>query len=120
MAIPIDSDQGLDSSVSGHFGHCKAFLISTVEDGKVVDFKTFVNLGHSTCAEPVVNLANQGVSTLIARGMGGRPFMVTQQVGMNVVRSEGNTAGEVLDNYLAGKFIPFGSDALCGGGGAHH
>lgn len=119
IAIPVDSDQGLDSPTSAHFGHCQAFLLSTIEDGKIVEVRTIQNLGHSSCAEPVLNLAQNGVKILIAQGMGRRPYMVTQQVGMSVVKGEGVTAREVLDNFLKGTTQSFGDDALCGGGSEH-
>lgn len=119
IAIPVDSDQGLDSPASAHFGHCQAFVLSTIEDGKVVEVKTIPNLGHSSCAEPVMNLAQNGVNILIARGMGARPYMVTQQIGMSVVQGEGVTAREVIDNFLKGTIQSFRQESLCGGGLAH-
>ena len=35
VAVPSDTDQGLESTRSGHFGHSPYFTIATVEDGKV-------------------------------------------------------------------------------------
>ncbi|MDF1537619.1 MAG: NifB/NifX family molybdenum-iron cluster-binding protein [Candidatus Thorarchaeota archaeon] len=119
VAIPVDGNQGLDAPVSAHFGHCKAFLVSTIEDGQITKTETLVNPPHSACAEPVINLANNGVQILIAQGMGGRPYMVTQQVGMAVIRGEGSTAREVIENYLKNNLSEFGQDALCGGGLDH-
>ena len=122
VAVPVDNDQGLDSKISEHFGHCKAFVVSTIEDGKVTNTETMHNPPHQSCAEPVMNLAKSGVNILLSQGIGRRPFMVTQQVGMSVIRGEGITAGEVIDNYLKGSLSEFGQDALCGGGsdGHHH
>ena len=116
IAVPAISEQGLDSPISAHFGHSPMFVISTVEDGKVVEVETLRNAGHSSCAEPVMALADRGVKTLIVLGMGGRPYMVTQQVGMSVIKAEGGTVGEVLKNYLEGISSDMGTDALCGGG----
>ncbi|MFW9850324.1 MAG: NifB/NifX family molybdenum-iron cluster-binding protein [Candidatus Thorarchaeota archaeon] len=120
VAIPIDGTQGLDSLISAHFGHCKAFVVSTIEDGKITNTETLLNPPHSSCAEPVINLANKGVQILIAQGMGGRPYMVTQQVGMQVVKGHGATARDVINNFLNGTASEFGQDALCGGSGHHH
>jgi predicted Fe-Mo cluster-binding NifX family protein len=120
VAIPVEGNQGLDSPISAHFGHCKAFVVSTIEDGKVTNTETLVNPPHSSCAEPVINLANNGVRILIAQGMGGRPYMVTQQVGMTVIKGQGTTAREVIDSFLNGNTSEFGQDALCSGGGSGH
>ncbi len=120
IAVPAISEQGLDSPISGHFGKSPMFVVSTIEDGKIVEVETVMNAGHSSCAEPVMALANRGVKILIASGMGRRPFMVTQQVGIAVVKAEGVTVGEVLTNYLKGSSSDMGTDSLCGGGSDHH
>lgn len=120
IAVPAISEQGLDSPISGHFGHSPMFVVSTIEDGKIVEVETVLNSGHSSCAEPVMALADRGVKILIASGMGRRPFMVTQQVGISVVKAEGVTVREVLQNYLDGSSSDMGTDSLCGGGSGHH
>ncbi|MHA2020140.1 MAG: NifB/NifX family molybdenum-iron cluster-binding protein [Candidatus Thorarchaeota archaeon] len=120
IAVPAISEQGLDSPISGHFGKSPMFVVSTIEDGKIVEVETVMNAGHSSCAEPVMALADRGVKILIALGMGQRPYMVTQQVGIAVVRAEGATVREVLQNYLEGSSSDMGTDSLCGGGSGHH
>jgi predicted Fe-Mo cluster-binding NifX family protein len=119
IAVPAISEQGLDSPISGHFGHSPMFVVSTVVDGEITKVETVTNSGHSSCAEPVMALAERGVKILIASGMGRRPYMITQQVGMTVVKAEGVTVGEVLGNYLEGNSSDMGSDSLCGGGSNH-
>ena len=120
VAVPVDGVQGLDSPLSGHFGHCQAFVVSTIEDGKVVDVKTLENHGHTSCAAPVMLLVENGVKVLITTGIGRRPYMVTQQVGMSVVKGEGKTAGDAVGNYIKGTSTEFGQESLCGGGPARH
>ncbi len=120
IAIPVDIDRGLDSPTSAHFGHCQAFVLSTIQDGKIVEVKVLPNEGHSSCAEPVMSLAQNGVKILIAQGMGRRPYMVTQQIGMTVVKGEGQTAREVIDNFMKGVTDSFNQESLCGGGSGHH
>jgi predicted Fe-Mo cluster-binding NifX family protein len=120
IAVPAISEQGLDSPISGHFGKSPMFVVSTIEDGKIVEVETVMNAGHSSCAEPVMALADRGVKILLAFGMGRRPYMVTQQVGIAVVKAEGATVREVLQNYLEGSSSDMGTDSLCGGGSDHH
>ncbi|MFX0107038.1 MAG: NifB/NifX family molybdenum-iron cluster-binding protein [Candidatus Hodarchaeota archaeon] len=120
IAIPADAEQGLESPISGHFGHCPIFIVSTVENGEIVNVETLRNLPHGSCAEPVKLLADNGVKVLITGGMGMRPYMVTQQLGISVVLAQGATVGEALENYLKGSLTIIGSDSLCGGGGKHH
>ncbi|MFX1605297.1 MAG: NifB/NifX family molybdenum-iron cluster-binding protein [Promethearchaeota archaeon] len=117
IAVTADMENGLDSPVSGHFGHCKAFIVSTVEDGEITKVETVPNLGHASCAEPVNRLASLGVDVLITMGMGMRPFMAAQQVGLTVVRSDNSTVGDAIRTYLEGVGELMDRNRLCGGGG---
>jgi predicted Fe-Mo cluster-binding NifX family protein len=119
VAVTANVDAGLDSPVSGHFGHCKAFIVSTVKDGEIVEVESIPNLGHTSCDEPVRRLIDQGVNVLITMGMGMRPFMAAQQMGLAVVRGVGGTAGEAIRSYIEGSHQMMNRDGLCGGGGAH-
>lgn len=120
IAVTADMDNGLESPVSGHFGHCKTFIVSTVEDGEIVNVEAIPNPGHSSCAEPVNRLVSLGVDVLITMGMGMRPFMAAQQVGLTVVRSGETTVGTAVQTYLDGMGEMMGPEGLCGGGGRHH
>jgi predicted Fe-Mo cluster-binding NifX family protein len=119
IAVTADIDNGLDSPVSGHFGHCKTFIVSTVENGEITKVESIPNAGHTSCAEPVNKLASLGVNVLITMGMGGRPYMHAQQVGLAVVRSTGGTAGDAIRSYIEGNHEMMSREGLCGGGGAH-
>jgi predicted Fe-Mo cluster-binding NifX family protein len=119
IAVTADIENGLESPMSNHFGHCKAFIVSTVRDGEIIEVESVPNGAHNNCAEPVSRLADLGVSVLITMGMGMRPFMAAQQVGLTVVKGKGNTAGEEVQNYLAGRSQMMGREGLCSGGDAH-
>jgi predicted Fe-Mo cluster-binding NifX family protein len=120
IAVTADFDNGLDSPVSGHFGHCKAFIVSTVKDGEIIGVESVLNGAHSSCSEPVDKLASMGVNVLITLGMGMRPYMHAQQVGLTVVKGGGGTAGEAIRLYIEGRSEMMERDGLCGGGGAHN
>ena len=120
IAVTADIDNGLDSPVSGHFGHCKAFIVSTVKDGEIIKVESIPNGGHTSCAEPVNKLASLGVNVLITMGIGGRPYMAAQQVGLAVVRSSGGTVGEAIQSYIKGQHELMSGEGLCGGGEHHH
>ena len=117
IAVTADMANGLESPLSGHFGHCKAFIVSTIENGKIVNVENIPNLGHSSCAEPVMRLANIGVDVLITLGIGMRPFMAAQQIGLTVVKGSGSTVGDAIESYVKGEGNLMSRDGLCGGGG---
>jgi predicted Fe-Mo cluster-binding NifX family protein len=119
IAVTADMENGLDSPISGHFGHCIAFIVATIEDGEIAEVETVPNLGHTSCADPVNHLAGLGVDTLITMGMGMRPFMAAQQAGLTVVQSGATTVGNAIRAYLEGLGKPMDRDGLCGGSGGN-
>ncbi len=120
IAVTAENDNGLDSTVSGHFGHCKAFIVSTVKDGEIIEVESVLNGSHSTCAEPVDKLTSLGVNVLITLGMGMRPYMHAQQVGLSVVKGSEGTVGEAIRIYIEGRHEIMERDGLCGGGPRSH
>ncbi|TFF92493.1 dinitrogenase iron-molybdenum cofactor biosynthesis protein [Candidatus Thorarchaeota archaeon] len=122
IAIPVDSDKGLQSTVSGHFGHCKAFAVVTLEDGgETTRVELIENVPHSSCAGPVNLLAEHGVDVLLASGMGMRPYVIAQQLGISVLKSEAKTVAEALQGYTNGHAKDMRDGGLCQGGrGAHN
>ncbi|MBR6625910.1 MAG: dinitrogenase iron-molybdenum cofactor biosynthesis protein, partial [Mailhella sp.] len=64
-------------------------------------------------------LANAGVKVLLAGGMGMRPLMGFQQVGVEVFFA-GNfpTVGAAVQACIEGRLQPFTLEFTCGGG--HH
>jgi predicted Fe-Mo cluster-binding NifX family protein len=67
---------------------------------------------------PVNYLAAKGVKILIAGGMGMRPLMGFNQVGIDVYHG-GNaaTVGDAIEAMLAGRLSQFNQKHTCGGGG---
>jgi predicted Fe-Mo cluster-binding NifX family protein len=91
-----------------------------IADGKVLEVATLPNVPHQQggCMAPVNHLAQNGVQVLIAGGMGMRPLMGFQQVGIQVLFGNGaQTVGEAVADLLRGKLPQFSTDFTCGGGG---
>jgi len=63
-------------------------------------------------------LSENGVKALIAGGMGMRPLMGFNQVGIEVYFGGDNrTVGEAVNALVAGNLSPFSQEHTCGGGG---
>ena len=121
VAVPSTNPGGLDSLLGAHFGHCDLYTLVEVTDGQVQDVRTLANVPHQQggCMAPVNHLAQNGVQILIAGGMGMRPLMGFNQVGINVLFGGGaQTVGEAVDAFLKGNLLQFTNDFTCGGGGA--
>ncbi|MGC8494989.1 MAG: NifB/NifX family molybdenum-iron cluster-binding protein [Syntrophobacteraceae bacterium] len=120
VAIPSSMPGGLDSSLGAHFGHCDLYTLVDVTDGQVQNVRVLPNVPHQQggCMAPVNHLAQNGVHVLIAGGMGMRPLMGFNQVGIDVLYGGvAQTVGEAVDAFLKGSLQQFTSDFTCGGGG---
>jgi predicted Fe-Mo cluster-binding NifX family protein len=119
IAIPSEAPGGLTAEISPHFGHCPVFTLADAEGDQVAGVSVLPNTGHAQggCMEAVTFLKRAGVDTMIVGGMGMRPLMGFQQVGIDVFFSEGKSSvGEALDLLLAGKARRFGPAQTCQGG----
>jgi predicted Fe-Mo cluster-binding NifX family protein len=66
---------------------------------------------------PVQYLAGKGARALIAGGMGLRPLMGFNQVGIQVFfGGDSRTVGEALEGFLKGTLPEFRQEHTCGGG----
>ncbi len=122
IAIPSELPGGLDAAVGAHFGHCDLYTLVAVENGAITDVSTIPNVPHQQggCMAPVNHLASNGVKTLIAGGMGLRPLMGFNQVGITVYYGgDATRVGDVVQALLQGALPPFTSENTCGGGQQH-
>lgn len=120
IAIPSTNPGGLEATLGAHFGHCDLYTLVTAENGEVSEVKVIPNVPHQQggCMAPVQHLANNGVTQLIAGGMGLRPLMGFNQFGIKVYFGGGaQTVGEAVQAMLDGKLPEFKQEHTCGGGG---
>lgn len=119
IAVPSTVPGGLEAEVGAHFGHCDLYTIIDVENGVVTSVSTLPNVPHQQggCMAPVQHLASHGVNQLIAGGMGMRPLMGFNQVGIDVFYGAGAPdVGTAVDALLKGALVRFTQEYTCGGG----
>ena len=99
-AIPVSGGM-----VSSHFGHCEQFALIDVDEQtkKILNKELVPSPGHQPGLLPEW-LAEQGVSLVIAGGMGSRAQSLFQQnrIGVIVGTTESEPEKAVLD-YLNGQ-----------------
>ncbi len=120
IAIPSNGEGGLDGTRSGHFGHCDVFTLVDVENGEIKEVSILQNQEHvqGGCMVPVNLLSDNSVNALIVGGIGMRPLMGFNQVGINVYHDDQRTEIEpVVKDLIAGKLQEISNDQVCGGGG---
>ena len=120
IAIPSMEKGGLDGTRSGHFGHCDVFTFVDVEGGEIKEVLTVANQEHAQggCMVPVNLLADNNVNALIVGGIGMRPLMGFNQVGIDVYYDVTRVEiRPVVEDLIAGKLPLITNDQVCGGGG---
>lgn len=118
IAVPSVNPGGLNAEVGAHFGHCDIYTIIDVTDGAIATVATLPNVPHvqGGCMAPVNHLSSHGVTSLIAGGMGMRPLMGFNQVGIEVFYGAGApSVGAAVEALLQGQLIRFTPDQTCGG-----
>ncbi len=123
IAIPSTTPGGLEAGIGAHFGHCDLYTLVAVEDGQVKEVKVIPNVPHQQggCMAPVQYLAQQGAKALIAGGMGLRPLMGFNQVGIQVFYGgDAQSVGQAVEAFVAGRLQQFSQEHTCGGGGGAH
>ena len=122
IAVPSVNPGGLNSDMSGHFGHCDVFTLVSIKEGKIDNVTILQNPPHEQggCMAPVNMLSQNNVNAMIAGGMGMRPLMGFQQVGIDVYHCNGLVNNsDIVSAFIDGKLPKFTSNNTCQGGGNH-
>lgn len=122
LAIPSSQPGGMDAPLGAHFGHCDLYTLVSVEDGTIESVEVIPNVPHQQggCMAPVQYLAGKGTRALIAGGMGLRPLMGFNQMGIQVYfGGESQTVGDAVSGFIEGRLPEFRQEHTCGGGGGH-
>ena len=97
IAIPM-----AEGALCMHFGHCSTFALVDVENDEVKSVTEVVPPPHQPGLLPPW-LAGQGVTMVIAGGMGSRAQSLFTASGISVVTgASGTGASEIVKAYLAG------------------
>jgi len=115
IAIPSELPGGLEARRSGHFGRCECFTLVDVENGAVGQVNVLTNAPHTEggCMAPVMALAEHMVDAIVVDGIGGRPLMGFNQVGIAVHAGVGADVQSTVQAYLQGGLPVVGLEGAC-------
>jgi predicted Fe-Mo cluster-binding NifX family protein len=115
IAVPSELPGGLTARRSGHFGRCQCFTLVDVVDGKVDEVAIVQNAPHTEggCMAPVLVLAEHNVDALVVDGIGGRPLMGFNQVGIAVHAGLGPDVQTAMAAYIQGALPVVGLEGTC-------
>lgn len=125
IAIPSETNEGLASKRSGHFGHSPHFTVIELKNGEVQGLKGLQNIAHGPggCMQPVGLLAENGVDSLVVGGIGRGPFQRLHQQGIKVFFADLNQYPDIqstINGFLGNKLPPLHPDQLCTNNGTCH
>ena len=122
ICFPVETEQGLDSKVFGHFGSAPTFILVDLESEKVSAIKND-NSGHvhGNCS-PVNALDGNSVEALVVGGMGTGAINKLNAMGIKVFKAESELVKENLSLYREQKLPELTIEHGCGGhsGGCSH
>ena len=115
IAVPVTADKQVD----GHFGHCEYYSIFSISaEGEITDVKTIPSVEGCGCKSNIAGvLAADGVTIMLAGGIGGGAINVLFNSGIEVVRGCSGEAAEVVKSFVAGTLADSGES--CHQHGAH-
>lgn len=126
LAVPTNNPGGMEAGRSDHFGHSDLFTIINLKNGEIAAIETVGNVAHGAggCMVPVQHLKDQNVDALVVGGMGMRPLIGFNEVGIDVYyahREEYVDVQAVVDGFLQDKLpVMQQSNACKGGADCHH
>lgn len=115
IAIPITAENSIDD----HFGHCEFYGVYTVsESNEIIDVQTIKSEQGCGCKSNIAGiLAEQGVSLMLAGGIGGGAINVLNSWGIDVVRGCSGNPVDAVHEFVSGKLIDSGE--TCHQHGSH-
>lgn len=105
IAVSSDSDRGLESSVSHHFGRCPFFTLVDVENGRIDSVQTVENpffRSHAPGQVPSF-IRKLQADVMLSGGMGGRAIGMFRDYGIGCATGAAATVDKAVADFLAGR-----------------
>jgi predicted Fe-Mo cluster-binding NifX family protein len=106
IVIPTIDQAALGAKVAPHFGRAPYYTVVELDDKEqIVKVKTEVNAGEHMggTGHPHENLLTLKPDFIAAYGMGPGGLQSFQNAGTSVLKAEGKTVKEVINNFKEGK-----------------
>lgn len=110
IAVPVTSDNKLDN----HFGHCEFFKIYSIkEDGSIDCVKKITPGNGCGCKSGIAPvLAAEGVTVMLAGGIGSGAVSVLNSAGIKVIRGCSGNPDNIIKLFTEGKINDSGETCL--------
>ena len=104
IAIPAENKNGLESSVSPHFGRCPAFIMIEMEEGEITSVDDVDNpfYGNHQPGQIPAFIKSQDADVILVGGIGRRALDFFNQYNIKTVNCAGDTVQQALQDFLKG------------------
>ena len=104
IAISSESNLGLESPISGHFGRCPYFTLVDVEGREVLAVESVENpfFRHHEPGQVPSFIQNQRADVMLTGGMGRRAITFFEQFNIQPVTGAQGSVAHALEQYLGG------------------
>jgi predicted Fe-Mo cluster-binding NifX family protein len=105
VAISIEDNQGINSTISHHFGRCPYFALVDLE-GEVIQEVAIIDNPYYAKHEPGMVpsfIKSQSVEAMISGGMGRRAIAFFQQFDIQAVTGATGTVQTTLEAFFRGE-----------------
>jgi ATP-binding protein involved in chromosome partitioning len=103
VAIACSSAEGLDGSVSGHFGHTPYFVVAEIAGQEVLSSKLVTSPGHGQGCNMPDFVRGLGAGVVIVGGIGAGAVNGLASRKIDVVAGASGNAGLLLRAYAQGQ-----------------
>ncbi len=112
-------EEGLEGTLSSHFGHASSFTVLSYDEPskQVINVKTVGNVSHQQngCMVPVKILKDADVNFMILGGIGMRPLQYFIQEGIQPFLGINGSVKENFEAFMNKQLKPL-DQGTCGGG----
>jgi len=122
VSFPVESNEGLDSPVYGHFGSAPLFVVVDTETLLVRESRNRdLHHEHGACS-PLKSLVGEAVDAIVVGGIGAGALAGLNRAGLTVYQAIGGTIADNLAMLLHVKLPVVTPAGVCGGhsGGCGH
>jgi len=105
IAVAVETDEGLDSDISAHFGKCPFYMIVEVEDNKIINSFKVENPyfgDHVVPGKIPAFIQLQLANVIIAGGMGQRAVGFFNDFDIEAVTGVSGKVQTIVEDYLQG------------------
>jgi predicted Fe-Mo cluster-binding NifX family protein len=117
ICFPIESDEGMDSKVSDHFGSAPLFLlVDTDNNDTTVLSNSDQHHSHGAC-NPLQTLHDSGIEGVAVRSIGAGAVNHLSRAGLRVYKATDNTVRENMKKLTANALPEYSPSEGCSGHG---